>query len=229
VLQDRLHARRRRMAGAVRVTTNETMANAFLTPCLLEFADLYPDIRVELLVSDQRVDLLRGEADVAIRGGAQPDSGGLVIRKISDVAWSVFCSREYAARRGCPREVEDLQRHAIIQGDGAAAVMPGVRWLERHAPHADTPTRSNSLSNLVVAVEGGPGPGHPALLRRRRGPTADPLPAAHSRASVACVADHPGVAARPAAGPRLQRLRGRARLRRPPTDGGLQPQPAVAA
>jgi DNA-binding transcriptional LysR family regulator len=103
------------------------------------------------------VDLLRGEADVAIRGGDRPTEGGLVARKITDVAWSVFCSRAYVRRRGCPHAVDELDDHAVIHGEGAQVFLPGVRWLEQHAPNAEVTTRSNRLSNLVVAVKAGLG------------------------------------------------------------------------
>lgn len=156
-LEAKLEAKRRRLSGVVRATTTEIMANTFLTPCLVDFADAYPDIRVELLIADHKVDLLRGEADVAIRGGERPTEGGLVARKISDVAWSVFCSRSYVRRRGCPRSLDELNGHFVIRGDGPSAFLPGVRWLERNAPHASVVTRSNSLSNVVVAVKAGLG------------------------------------------------------------------------
>ena len=158
-LQAKLAQQGRRTSGVIRVTTPETMANVFLTPCLVEFCQTYPDIRVEVAVSDRQLDLLRGEADVALRGNARPDRSGLVGRKVADVAWGVYCSRDYVRRRGCPRCIEDLNNHTVIGGEGASTFQPGVRWLTEAAPRAEVATRSNSLSNLMVAVKAGLGLG----------------------------------------------------------------------
>jgi DNA-binding transcriptional LysR family regulator len=82
---ERLVAQRsRQLSGVIRVTTVESVANMMLTPWLTEFMDLYPDIRVEVIVTDLRLDLPRGEADIAIRAGYMPKGSGIVVRKLAD-------------------------------------------------------------------------------------------------------------------------------------------------
>src|SRR3712207_3502013 len=159
-LEAKLLAKRRRLSGVIRVSTNEIFANTFLTPCLSAFTEQYPDIRIDLVVSDRHLDLLRGEADVALRGGKRrPDTPGLVIRKLSDAAWGVYASRDYVRRHVCPDSEQALDGHQIIGGEGAAAFYPGTQWLTARAPHSAVTTRSNSLSNLMVAVKAGLGLG----------------------------------------------------------------------
>jgi DNA-binding transcriptional LysR family regulator len=152
-----LEQRSRRLAGVVRVTTNEAFANMVLTPCLSDFAALYPHVRVEVTVSDRRLDVLRGEADVALRAGARPDEIGLVGKRLADIRWSVYCSRDYAARRGAPDRPEALSEHLVIGGADALANIPGMRWLERWAAGAEMLNRSNSLSNVMAAMKAGLG------------------------------------------------------------------------
>jgi DNA-binding transcriptional LysR family regulator len=154
---ERLVAQRsRRMAGVVRVTTNEAFANMVLTPCLGEFAELYPDVRVEVAVSERRLDLARGEADVALRAGA-PQDPGLVGRRLGDIRWSIYCSRDYAARRGVPDRPEALKDHFVIGALDTLAELPAARWLAAQAPAAQMLSQSNSLTNLLAALKAGLG------------------------------------------------------------------------
>jgi DNA-binding transcriptional LysR family regulator len=149
----------RKLSGVIRVTTNESMANALLTPCLAEFAELYPDIQIQVLVDDRRVDIAGGEADVAIRAGSRPTDPDLVIRKLCVAAWAFYCSTRYAERRGFPRSLEDLNGHLLLGGDGVLARAPAVLWMEANTPDSTIVNRSNSLTNLIVALRAGLGVG----------------------------------------------------------------------
>ncbi|MCR5878005.1 LysR family transcriptional regulator [Phenylobacterium sp. J367] len=96
----RAQAHRRGLAGAIRLTATEIVSNTVLMPALAEFRRLYPDVQVDLLISDKALDLNAGEADVAIRSGqALPDSD-LVARKLHDYHFALYCSRDYALRKG---------------------------------------------------------------------------------------------------------------------------------
>lgn len=155
---DRIASQRlRSLSGVIRVRTNEAFANVVLIPCLAGFAVEQPQVRIEMTLGDGPVDLAGGEADVALRGGQRPDQPGVVARKVGDLRWSIYCSRDYAAQYGCPGGVDDLDRHLIIGADGVLADLPGARWLASRAPQAQVPTRSNSLSNLLVAAKAGLG------------------------------------------------------------------------
>jgi DNA-binding transcriptional LysR family regulator len=151
--------RLRRLAGTVRVTASEALANTFLNPCLREFNELYPDVRIEVEIADRSLDIARGEADVALRAGVQKGEGAIVVRKLRDLEWSIYCSRDYARRSGCPQCIEDLRGHALVDGDGSAAALPGILWLKRHAGTERIVARSNSLTHLAAAVRAGLGLG----------------------------------------------------------------------
>ena len=159
--------RGRRVAGTVRVTTNESLANLLLTPALADFARLHPDIRIEVYVEDRVVDLDRGEADVALRGSFSAGRGDIVARRLRDLPWSVYCSADYAQRQGVPREGDDLSGHTAIGGAGGVAAMPGPRWLETETG-GRVAARSNSLTNMMAATKAGLGLGAlPCVLADR--------------------------------------------------------------
>jgi DNA-binding transcriptional LysR family regulator len=151
--------RLRRLAGTVRVTASEALANVFLNPCIREFGELYPDVRIDVAIADRSLDIARGEADVALRAGVQQGGGAIVVRKLRDLAWSVYCSRDYARRNGCPDGEAALGGHAIVGGDGAIARLPGLVWLETRAGAERVVARSNSLTHLAAAVRAGLGLG----------------------------------------------------------------------
>ena len=151
--------RLRRLAGTVRVTASEALANTFLNPCLREFNDLYPDVRIEVAIADRSLDIARGEADVALRAGVQKGEGAIVVRKLRDLEWSIYCSRDYARRNGCPQTAEEMRGHAVVDGDGSVASLPGILWLKRHAGSDRVVAKSNSLTHLAAAVRAGLGLG----------------------------------------------------------------------
>lgn len=152
-----VHALRRGMAGSLRVTINEAMANIFLAPALADFRRLYPDIKVDMLVGDEFLDLAKGEADVAIRASESLADSDLVGRKLTDIGFGVYCGVGYAIERGFPTSVEQVNDHWLIGGDGRMAGMPAVAWISEQAPRAEIHNRSSTLTNMVVAVRSGLG------------------------------------------------------------------------
>jgi DNA-binding transcriptional LysR family regulator len=104
---------RERPNGELKVTTTPGIGVHWLTPRLAEFLDLYPDIRVILITTEEELDLAMREADVAIRLRAptQPD---LIQRKLFSLHFHACASPEYLKRFGTPRSVEDLDSHRII-------------------------------------------------------------------------------------------------------------------
>lgn len=150
---------KRNLAGVVRVTLNEAIANQFLTPALGDFAERYPDIKVQLLIDDRRVDIAGGEADVAIRAGSRPTEGNLVIRKLATASWTFYCSEAYAARKGFPACAEELDQHVLLGGHGGLAALPPMTWMLEVAPNATIHSYSSSVTNHVVAIRAGLGVG----------------------------------------------------------------------
>src|SRR5262249_39815684 len=128
-LESAIGAERRTLSGCVRFTTSEIMAGVFITPLLQGFRKQHPAVLGELIADDRRLDLARGEADVALRGGSRPEGAGIVARRLPNAAWSVYCSRAYAEEHGMPTTVEALDGHPIVVTDGRLAQLRGPCWL----------------------------------------------------------------------------------------------------
>lgn len=112
--------------GAVRVTASEMVANEVLPPCLAAFREAYPGVVVELVVSNRSEDLLRRDADIAVRM-VRPTQGALVARKIGVVRLGLFAHPRYVEKHGAPRTLAELPRHPLIGFDK----QPSVRRIDK--------------------------------------------------------------------------------------------------
>jgi DNA-binding transcriptional LysR family regulator len=151
--------RKRKLSGVIRVTTLEKLADEILTPLLSEFMEQYPDIKVELIATNKPLDLVRGDADVAIRASRRPTQFGIVVRKLADDPWKLYCSPVYAEKRGVPRSAGDLDEHVIIGADGDLAKLDPFVWLAKTALRARVRSVCSNLSNMMAAIDAGHGVG----------------------------------------------------------------------
>lgn len=99
--------------GWLRVTTPFTMCNEFTSILLQDFRKRYPQVRVELVLSNERLDLVANQIDVAIRVGPLEDSS-MVARPLARHRSYVYASEDYLARHGEPREPADLIHHPAL-------------------------------------------------------------------------------------------------------------------
>ena len=155
----RAASHQRGVAGTLRVTCTEILANMVVTPGLPEFRRLYPELKVDLVLTDAPLDLEAGAADVAVRAGLALTKSDLVDFKLAEFAFALYCSRDYALRRGLPASVADLRHHDLIAGEGGHLPLPGVSWMMGHAPGVEPAARSNTMTNMLHAIRAGLGIG----------------------------------------------------------------------
>ena len=93
--------------GRVRVDIGSSLANLILLPLLPSFRKQYPDIQLDVGVSDRPVNLIGEGVDCVIRGGDLPDTS-LIGRRIADLEWGTYAARSYVEARGVPSHPNDL-------------------------------------------------------------------------------------------------------------------------
>ncbi|MDF1721353.1 MAG: LysR family transcriptional regulator [Minwuia sp.] len=149
--------------GELKVSTTIGLGSTWLTPRIREFIEAYPDINVNMVLTDGEVDLTMREADIAIRlwPPTQPD---LVQRKLMTVHFHLYASPDYVKRRGMPKTPEDLDKHAlIVYGDESPNPVRASEWLMELGANPDKPRRPvlkvNNIYGLLQAVESGLGIG----------------------------------------------------------------------
>jgi DNA-binding transcriptional LysR family regulator len=143
---------RGRPSGDLRVTTTVALGSTWLTPRLGEFIKLYPDIRLQLILSDEELDLGMREADVAIR--LQPPSqNDLVRRKLFTVHNHIYASHSYVQKYGAPKTLQELDKHRIlIYGPTTFPVFKKLNWLESVGRENGSPRPANLQVNNVVGL-----------------------------------------------------------------------------
>lgn len=144
-------------AGVIRLTCPEPIVNRIMQTGLLDrFHARHPALRVQFVMSDKYVDLIGGDADVALRSG-DTDDDELVGRKIGDSIWAVYASRTYIERHGQPASIEELARHVLVGFDDTMAKHRIAQWLRKVAPDAPMAARSSSVLGLIYSVKAGIG------------------------------------------------------------------------
>jgi DNA-binding transcriptional LysR family regulator len=102
--------------GTVRVSASEVMGAEVLPPILAKLRQRHPQLTIELVLSNRIQDLLRREADIAVRM-TQPKQDVLVARRVADVMVGLHAHKDYLARHGTPKKPEDLSQHSLIGFD----------------------------------------------------------------------------------------------------------------
>jgi DNA-binding transcriptional LysR family regulator len=152
---------REKPSGEIRVTATVGLGANWLTPRIREFIELYPDITVNLILSDRELDLGMREADIAIRLRApvQPD---LIQRKLMTVSHHVYASPDFLKKHGMPSTIEDIVGlNLIVYGDEAPNNIANVNWLMKEFRKFDKETvpvfKVNNVYGLLLAVQSGLG------------------------------------------------------------------------
>ncbi|MFO1149408.1 MAG: LysR family transcriptional regulator [Alsobacter sp.] len=157
----RLTDSRERPNGELRVTTALGIGSNWLAPRLGEFLDLYPEVRIQLLLTDEELDLSMREADVAIRL-RQPVQGDLIQRRLFTVHFHAYASADYIKGHGQPKEIADLEEHRILTYGGVTpSYLMDVHWLTTVGRDPKNPRQAaltvNNITALKRAVERGIG------------------------------------------------------------------------
>jgi len=103
--------------GTVRVTASDVIGAEVLPAILTSFRAAHRGIALELALSNRSEDLLKREADIAVRM-IRPAQQNLIARRIGDVPIHLYAHKSYAKRRGLPKTVADLAAHDVIGYDG---------------------------------------------------------------------------------------------------------------
>ena len=197
--------RSEQLSGTVRIAASVIVANLLLPQILVDLHEAEPTIQIEIVASDVAQNLLRRDADIAIRM-FEPTQHALIARKLGDAPIGLFGARAYFARRGRIAVLDDLMKHDVIGFDRSEAI------IKAYAAHSHVVTREDFTIrcddqmvywNLLLAGAGvgfaqvlvaGP---HPELEQVEIGLSFPPMPVwlvmheeVRSNARIRRVADH---------------------------------------
>lgn len=162
------------LAGTVRISASQPVACWLLPPVLAQLRVTHPEIQVELVASNAISNLLRREADIALRM-VQPDQASLVARRLGKVGIRACAHRDYLRRRGVPREPADLLNHELIGGDRNDDILRGFAAMGHQVSRELFALRTDDLVAAWQAVRAGLGVGFAADYLLRTEPEVVPL------------------------------------------------------
>lgn len=144
--------------GTVRITASQPVACVLLPPLLARMRLALPEVQVELVSSNQVSNLLRREADIAIRM-VPPAQAELVAKRIGKVTLGVYAHRDYLKRAGTPRELTDLLAHALVGNDINDDIIRGFGAMGFTITREQFALRTDDLMAYWQAVRSGVGLG----------------------------------------------------------------------
>ncbi|MDR7144812.1 LysR family transcriptional regulator [Rhizobium sp. BE258] len=134
--------RSQQLSGTVRVTASVIVGNLILPALLATLRQAEPNIQIEIVTSDANQNLLRRDADIAIRM-AEPTQNALIARKLGDTPMGLFGAKGYFDRRGRVTSVADLHSHDLIGLDRSDVLIRGLAAYEVKLARDDFVLRSD--------------------------------------------------------------------------------------
>jgi DNA-binding transcriptional LysR family regulator len=144
--------------GRVRVSASVSHGRVCIVPLLGEFVRRHPGITIDINLSDEKVDIAAGQADIAIRSGPMRDSN-LMSRRLGDNGRTIVAAPEYLALAGTPQVPEDLAQHNCLNFNfrRAEPIWPFRRDGESAAMTVHGSIEANSGETLLQLVLDGVG------------------------------------------------------------------------
>lgn len=159
-------------AGELRLTTSDTLLVHLLMPMLARFREHCPDVRLDIVIGNQALNLSQRDADVAIRAtDAPPDL--LVGRRVARIAWALYGAAQRFPQPGPPEPSALLAGLWVTLGDNLGPLQ-AARYVREHIPAERIACKVSTVLGLAEAIEAGIGIGHlpcfiadarPALVR----------------------------------------------------------------
>jgi DNA-binding transcriptional LysR family regulator len=144
--------------GTVRVTCSDVVACGVIPPILAALRRAHPQLQIELSSSNVNEDLLRRDADVAVRM-AQPTQGALVAKRVGIVKLGVFAAESYLEDHPPPRSLADLDGHALIGKDRDTSFFTKLATSGLALKRKDFALRTDNDAAYIAALRAGVGIG----------------------------------------------------------------------
>jgi len=146
--------------GDLIVTAPVAFGSTWLVPRLGKFMEAHPDMRLDLRLDDREYDLLKLEAECALRLWPA-DKADLIQRKLTNLSMNLYAAPEYIEKHGAPAAPEELDNHTIISYGARRSPMQDMNWAQRigrdDKPAREPQLRVNNVFAMLRAVQAGIG------------------------------------------------------------------------
>src|SRR5262249_13768118 len=151
----------------VRIAASEIVGTEVLPAILTEFHAHHSDVAIELSLSDRTEDLLRRDADIAVRM-TRPKQCSLIARRIGSATVGLHAHRRYLDQHGRPSKMEQLTQHVLIGFDRETASIRALQRLGMNFKREDFAFRTDSHIAQLAAIRAGFGIGMCQTVIARR-------------------------------------------------------------
>lgn len=138
------------MVGTIRITTADSFAQNTLVPIISQYSSKYPKVRIEMIITNEFVDLVKENIDIAFRAGNLKDST-LIQKKFIPTSFILVCSKTYIEKYSRPVNFDDLQNHKFLSFKPLEKVIMGK------IKHVNANVVTDSLPMLLKLALNGDG------------------------------------------------------------------------
>lgn len=155
--------------GTVRITASEIVGAEVLPPILTTLREAHPELEIELVLSNTVQNLLRRDADIAVRM-VEPQHEALIVRRIGSVSLGLHAHEQYLQRAGVPRSLDVLKEHSLIGFDRETPEIRAMRQRVTGLEHVHFALRADSDIAQLMAIRAGFGIGICQVALAKRDP-----------------------------------------------------------
>lgn len=146
------------LSGTVRISAGEVFGVLLMPELLGRFMEQHPDVQVELVVTNEASNLLRRDADVAVRH-FRPKQQDVIARKLADLELGLFAHQKYLSHHPEPYSLADLKDHVVVGYDRDTTIIEAAQKLGETFAARDFQFRSDNLLAHIEVIRSGVGMG----------------------------------------------------------------------
>jgi len=109
----RVSEKDKEMSGTIRMTAPDSIGQSIISKVIAQYSLQYPDVKFETFITNEKLDLIKDNIDIAFRAGKLSDST-MIQRKLVQSRFVLVCSPQYISKRGYPKSKKDLYSHNIL-------------------------------------------------------------------------------------------------------------------
>ncbi len=152
-------------SGTLRISTVSDFST-FFAPLLHGFRQQYPQIRVQIVATDDVLSLASGDVHVAIRIGQEPREPDIIAKCLMAVKLQYYAAQSYINNYGVPRSLADVNRHLWVMPSGEKLRLSGIDQLFERLDFQQVAYQSNSFNDIESAIREGMGIGPLSIVRK---------------------------------------------------------------
>lgn len=157
-LENRLGSVEQNISGSLRITTVSDFSS-LLTPVLKVFRETYPQLRVQVIATDEVLSLASGAAHVSLRVGPKPNESDLIVKQLLAPSIHYYAADSYVRLYGLPKNPKEYAQHLWALPSADKRRIPFVKMVLKHIKEEQIIYQSNHFPDITGAVVEGMGIG----------------------------------------------------------------------